>query len=143
MDQLIRRLEVPILCALLVTMLVGRPTLADNRLRFEATLVGSAGFPQASGDAKFEQDTYNNQTQSEFQLQVQNVNLPDGTTLQVTVNGVAIPGGTMTLQYQKAQLNLQSDNGQAVPAIKAGDSVAVITLDKTVVVSGTFANRNW
>jgi len=70
-------------------------------------------------------------------VEVEKVNLADGTQLAVNVNGTTV--GMMKLALGFGKIELNSKNGAAVPAIKAGDVVTVVALpSQTTILSGTF-----
>src|SRR5262249_6663403 len=82
---------------------------------------------------------------SQFKAQVEDVNLPNGTVLTVRVDGTAV--GTLTLVGRRGGLELSSQDGDAVPTIRAGSPpptfgaawvVSSPTASGTVVVSGKF-----
>lgn len=74
-------------------------------------------------------------SRTELEVRVRQVNLPGGTTLTVFVDGVAV--GAMTVQSSEAELRLRSDNGQSVPAVVVGSTIA-INAGGTTILSGTF-----
>ena len=75
-------------------------------------------------------------SRTELEVRVRQVNLAIGTSLSVVVNGAI--AGNMTIQSGgEAQLRLRSDNGQAVPVISVGFTIAVKNGDVTIL-DGTF-----
>ena len=72
----------------------------------------------------------------ELEVRVDNVNLGNGTALQVDVDGAL--AGTMVLDDGEARLRLRSDEGDTVPNVHAG-STAVVRTGATVRLTGTFA----
>lgn len=72
-----------------------------------------------------------------FKVEVEDVNLPAGTILNVFVNGASI--GSLTLDsFRNGELELESNDGEIVPTINAGTTVEVRTQAGAAVVSGTF-----
>lgn len=72
-----------------------------------------------------------------FKVEVEDVNLPAGTVLNVFVNGASI--GSMSLDsLREAELELRTNDGQTVPNISAGTSVVVRTQSGSLIVAGTF-----
>ena len=61
-------------------------------------------------------------------VQVESVNLPDGTKLTVAVihSGAAVKAGTLTLLGGFGQLELRTQDGETVPQVQAGDFVVVM-----------------
>ncbi len=74
--------------------------------------------------------------QTKFKVEVEHVNLPDGTVLTVKVNDN--PVGTLTLNLGTGELQLNSNDGDTVPAIQTGDQVTVTDSSGTVLLSGQF-----
>ncbi|HSE32586.1 MAG TPA: Calx-beta domain-containing protein [Pyrinomonadaceae bacterium] len=72
-----------------------------------------------------------------FKVEAEDVNLPPGTVLNVFVNGVSI--GSMTLDaIRKAELQLQTNDGETVPTVAAGTIVAVRSQGGSLIVAGAF-----
>jgi flagellar motor protein MotB len=108
--------------------------LEQQELRLTAILVGVAPFNGAFGFAEFEQEG----TRAKLQIEVEDVNLPDGTMLDVLVNGNPLAGVTLPLIGGKATLVLDSTKGQTVPMIGPGSTIAVTTTGGATVVHGMF-----
>ena len=85
-----------------------------------------------TGFAKFEIEN----SRTELDVRVRQVNLPAGTSLNVLVNGVS--AGTLLLEDNEGRLRLRSDNGQIVPSIKAGSTITVKNGTVTIL-SGIFS----
>jgi hypothetical protein len=151
MKQWIKLKVAPVACALAIAAAVGtaRPAMArdarDNdpaqqeqqeqpEVRQTATLVGVAPFGGAFGFAEDEQEG----ARARLKLEVEHVNLPNGTLLNVLVNGRPLAGVTLTLSGGKATLELDSSKGQTVPVIGAGSTIAITTTGGAVVVQGQF-----
>jgi hypothetical protein len=125
-----------LLCGLLMTVIVssGAPVMAQ-RIERLATLRGSSSFPAAKGEARFRsRDT----ARRDLKVQVENVNLPAGSRLSVFVDGAQV--GTLTLVAGgRGELQLSTENGQAVPNLSTGThTVQVTTPAQVLVVSGQF-----
>ena len=71
-----------------------------------------------------------------FKVQVEDVNLPGGTRLAVRVNGATV--GSLRLTVGRGEMELRSQDGATVPAIRRGDVVTVVAANGSVVVSGHF-----
>lgn len=74
-------------------------------------------------------------SRTELEIRVRQVNLPDGTTLTIVVNGT--PAGTITLVGGEGRLRLRSDQGYVVPAVVAGAAIA-INNGAAAIMTGTF-----
>jgi carbon monoxide dehydrogenase subunit G len=86
---------------------------------------GSAEFSNAGGER-------------ELEVEAEDVNLAVGTVLSVEINGAAV--GQMTLNaVLKAEIRLNSDEGDTVPVIAAGDTVTVKNGAATIL-SGVFGS---
>ncbi len=76
------------------------------------------------------------QGRADFSVEVQDVNLPAGTTLDVTVDGVN--AGSITVSaapIRGGELDLNTQDGDVVPAVKAG-SVVVVSNAGAAILSG-------
>lgn len=79
-------------------------------------------------------------SRTELEVRVRQVNLGIGTSLSVIVNGN--PAGTMSVQSGgEGRLRLRSDNGQTVPAVTPGSTIAVRNGAATIL-SGTFGSMS-
>jgi len=74
--------------------------------------------------------------QRQLNVEVENVNLTDGTILAAKVNGA--PVGMLTLKLGRAEVELNTKNGAAVPVIQKGDVVTIVAANGAIVESGTF-----
>ncbi|GEM_PF-6265955 len=126
---------------LMALVVVGAGSLAPDAPRVAAQSGGTTltrfaaltGSAPAKGQARFRMRA-NGRT--DFSVEVQNVNLPNGTALLVTVNGAAV--GQIAVALGRGQLQLESERGQAVPAVSPGTIVSVIAPNGMLVVSGRF-----
>ncbi len=73
-----------------------------------------------------------------FEVKVENVDLPDGTVLNVLVDQTQV--GTMTLAGLLGKLELETKNGQTVPPINSRTRVVVADLAGLTIVAGSFSN---
>jgi len=115
--------------------------LADgnkNETRLRAQLTGPAiGNITPSGNADFRSDS---RGRTRLNVEVERVNLPQGTVLTVTLThaGATSTVGTLTLSGTGfAELELNSQDGQTVPAVQSGDMIAVMN-GASFVLSGVF-----
>lgn len=76
---------------------------------------------------------------SDFRVQVENVSLPAGTSLNVFVNGSRI-GALVINSFRQGELERNTNDGQLVPAINAGTPVVVKTAAGATIVSGSFGS---
>jgi hypothetical protein len=97
-----------------------------------AVLVSPTGGVNPHGDAEYQ--LYSNGNR-ELEVEIEDVNLPNGTVLTAFVSNS--PVGTLTLSLQRGKLKLRTEDGQTVPVVDAGALVDVRN-GETVLVSGTF-----
>ncbi len=76
-----------------------------------------------------------NAKKASFEVEAERVNLPNGTVLNVKLNGGQF--GTMTVALRRASFELESKKG-AVPTIKQGDWVSICDANGVVLLSGKF-----
>jgi hypothetical protein len=110
--------KVLVICLL---ALLAVPMLAsDIEIKLRATLTGPVfNGEQPSGKAEFEVEN----GVKRFSVEVDNLDLPDGTTVAVFANGTKV--GVINLVAQGGTLLLSSAAGQTVPNITVGSTVAV------------------
>ncbi|MFL6209181.1 MAG: hypothetical protein ACJ74W_10040 [Pyrinomonadaceae bacterium] len=111
---------------------------ADNILRIPLSGAAVNGvIPK--GHAEFSQRADGNR---ELEVEVEDLNLPAGTILNVLVDNVRV--GQITLgQFLKGKLEIESERGQNVPAIANGTTVAVVNSAGVTLLTGSFgANAN-
>lgn len=129
------KLKLFVLAALLAAVMLGgfhQGALAKG-IKTVAVLSPSAGFANAKGKAVYKV----NGSEREFQVEVENVKKLAGKSVKIFVNGTQV-GSAMVNSLGTARLNRNTDLGQAVPSIKAGDVVQIKTGGGTLVVSGKF-----
>jgi hypothetical protein len=110
-------------------------------VRLRTQLAGGAIAGQKpEGNADFRMESAKNRTR--LNVEVEHVNLPQGTVLSVAVmHGTASTMiGTITLNaFGGGELELNSEDGAAVPAIMAGDIVTVSN-GAAAILTGAFGN---
>ena len=125
--------------ALLATLavLAAAPALAgDDEIIINAGLSGAAINGQTPvGKAEFRQRPGND---LKLEVEVQDVNLPAGTVLNVFVGGQQISGVITLDSFRAGEVELETGRGQAVPAVANGTTVAVRTQSGTNIVTGAF-----
>src|SRR5437763_4768647 len=134
------RIFILIIVASLVFALAGVIASADsNDVITQATLSGPAlnGLtPKGVAEHRAKADG-----SLRFGVEVEDVNLPAGTVLNVLVNGTSI--GSLTLNsFHEGELELETEAGQTVPTINAGTTVVVRTQAGATIVSGTFSSAS-
>jgi hypothetical protein len=90
------------------------------------------------GGAEFRADSV--RLRSSLKVEVENVNLPAGTTLNVTLERGTFsqPEGQITLDaFGEGELELNTQDGDNVPAVQTGDVVKVFN-DTAVILIGVF-----
>jgi hypothetical protein len=111
----------------------------NNQIRIRTTLAGAAIQGQKpEGHADFRSEPARGRTQ--FNVEVEDVNLPAGTTLDVFVQHGAAQTkvGTITLQAGGfGELELNSQDGDSVPPIQKGDMV-IVKNNGAAILAGAF-----
>jgi hypothetical protein len=113
------------------------PTSQKTRLR--ARLTGQAIqliTPEGHGD--FRSETKG----TRFKVEVEAVNLPDGTVLTVSIQSGAnapVQVGEITLSAGEGELDLESRDGDVVPAVLSGDVLSVANAG-TTILAGAFGS---
>jgi hypothetical protein len=111
------------------------PTPAPGgEVRIEARLAGAAiGGLTPTGQAKFRvRDGRRN-----FEVEVEKVNLPAGTALNVLVDGAKV-GELVVSTTLENELELESERGQLVPDITSASAVVVTNQQGQTILSGVF-----
>ncbi len=99
--------------------------------------------PSTSGPAPYghaEIRTESDRNRSRLNVEVEDVNLAAGTMLDVMVDhaGTRMKVGTIKLDAQKSgELELNSQDGDSVPAVQKGDIVIVMSAD-VAILTGVF-----
>lgn len=115
------------------------PAHADNGgstgIRLRAKLTGPAiATVTPSGQAEFKSNTLGNR--SELEVEVEHVNLPKGTVLDVQLKAVSI-GSIKVNGEGEGELDLDTQAGKIVPAAATGDTISVLNAG-TVILTGVF-----
>jgi hypothetical protein len=119
---------------MMATAVVAAPAQArGGGTTITAALHGSAGFPNATGSAKFKKDG----AKREFEAQVEHVRSLAGKRVTVFVHGTRV-GTMMVGGLGKAHLNRSTELGQSVPQVSAGNRVNVRTAGGALVATGKF-----
>jgi hypothetical protein len=109
---------------------------SDAVTKIEADLAGAAinGLvPRGEAEAKTFADG-----NRKFEIHVTNVNLPDGTLLNIAVDGAQI--GTLRLIGLTGEFEVETRNGQPVPQINSRTRVIVSNVPGNTIVAGSFSN---
>ena len=104
--------------------------VADIRLR-----VGLAGASINNMTPKGRAE-YRERATRQLNVQVENVNLPDGTVLNVSAANAQV--GQITLILRRGELQLNSGDGDSFPAIAPGTSIVVTDQNSSTIVAGAF-----
>lgn len=108
----------------------------NTETRLRTRLAGAAIQGKTpEGNAEFRSDS---RGRTSFKVEVENVNLPDG-TLDVSVQsgGVTTPVGHIKLRAGEGELELNSQDGDTVPTVQKGDMVMVSNAG-TTILAGVF-----
>lgn len=109
---------------------------SDVVSEIEADLAGAAInglIPRGEAEAKTFVDG-----NRKFEVEVANLNLPDGTILDVFVDGARV--GTLRLAGMTGELELETEEGQTVPTINSRTRVVVSDQAGNTIVAGSFSN---
>lgn len=101
---------------------------------FEAKLEPVTGSPFSNARGKAEWKTYQGGTR-QCKVSVSKVDLPDGTILELALENQRI--ANFTLQNGIARYKQESELGQIVPNVEAGQTLQVI-YDGKIIVEGKF-----
>ncbi|HEY0172209.1 MAG TPA: hypothetical protein VGB98_14385 [Pyrinomonadaceae bacterium] len=125
------------LLATLAALAAGPAFAGDDETIIEAGLSGAAvGGSTPHGKAVFRQRPGND---LKLEVEVEDVNLPAGTVLNVFVGGGQI--GVITLNaFRAGEVELETERGQAVPAVANGTAVAVRNRSGANIVTGAFGS---
>jgi hypothetical protein len=104
---------------------------------FQADLTGAAGFTDAVGTALYLKVTSQDSTETRLTVFVRKLNLPNGTPLDVYVDGQKLSQGMTVNRESNGYLELQSGRGATIPTITAGKLVEIKS-GSTLVASATF-----
>jgi hypothetical protein len=114
---------------------VPTPTPAPNgEVRIEARLAGAAiNGLTPTGHAKFRSRNGNRN----FEVEVEKVNLPAGTILNVFVDGVKVGDLTIASTLEN-EFEVESEHGEFVPDVTTASTVVVSNVQGQTIVSGVF-----
>ncbi len=123
-------------CLALFVALAAPASAQTSETIINAGLSGAAiGGQTPTGKAVYRERPGNDR---KLQVEVQDVNLPAGTTLNVLVAGQKV--GTLAIDALRAgRLELETGRGQAVPVAANGTAIAVTNASGASVVAGTYA----
>ena len=89
-----------------------------------------------NGFAQYE----NHSSRRELEIEVNQVNLPAGTLLSVTIDNAAV--GQLFIESDgRGRLRLRTDNGQTVPVVVSGSTI-VLRNGSTTILSGVFGGAS-
>jgi len=71
-----------------------------------------------------------------FEIEVEHINLSNGSTVTVHLNGVPI--AALILTGGQAELEWESETGAVIPTMKKGDVLTVVDANNVEILSGTF-----
>ena len=97
------------------------------------SLSSASGFSNAKGKATYKAKS----GEREFEAEVEHIKKLKGQTVNLFVNGSKI-GSAVVNSLGEANVELNSESGDNVPAIKAGDRVEFKTAAGALIVSGKF-----
>ena len=80
--------------------------------------------PGGMTQGKSEWKLYGNGTYR-FKISIRNIPLPDGSKIDIVIDEIQV--AQLTVQKQKAKIDIESDIGINIPAIKAGQKLQVKT----------------
>ncbi|HLG16211.1 MAG TPA: hypothetical protein VJH03_17140 [Blastocatellia bacterium] len=107
---------------------------AANEVRLRVQLAGATiNGMTPKGKAEFRSRNNTNQ----FTVQVENMNFPDGTVFNVAVNGQPL-SQQITIALLRGGFQLNTNDGDVVPAIGLGATVVVTDQAGATVLAGSF-----
>ena len=114
-------------------MVVANANAAGAETRLRAQLAGAAiNGVVPKGQSEFRARTASTQ----FKVQVEDVNLADGSTLNVLLNNNPI--GQITLALRRGSLQLNTGDGDAIPPGGLGSTIVVTNQSGATIVAGSF-----
>jgi hypothetical protein len=90
-------------------------------------------FGYAEYDTQYDSETG---VERQLQVEVEHVNLPNGTLLSVHLNGVAV--GVMRVSRGHGNLELDTQAGNAVPVINIGDHLSIAAPSGAILLNAAF-----
>lgn len=121
-----------LLLALLTSVFAATSINAAAEIRLRTGLAG-ATINNITPKGKAE---YRERATRQLKVQVENVNLPDGTILNVLAGTSQV--GQITLALMRGELQLNTGDGDGLPAIASGTSVVVTDQSGNTIVAGAF-----
>jgi hypothetical protein len=109
-----------------------RSVLEEFEVKLQPLPMDNSAASSARG--KGEWKTYEGGSR-QCKLSISNLNLPEGTELQLTVNGRII--GEMTVERDSARFRRETERGEFVPHVQA-DQMLQIVWDGKAILEGTF-----
>jgi hypothetical protein len=101
----------------------------------EIRLVGaSLNGATPTGEAEFRREA---QGSRRLKIEIENVNLPNGTVLNVLVDNVKV--GEIVINSLKGEIELRTDHGQTTPPVVNGTSIVISDRTGTTIVAGSFS----
>jgi hypothetical protein len=101
----------------------------------EIRLVGaSLNGATPRGEAEFRREAEGSRR---LRIRIENVNLPNGTVLNVLVDNVRV--GQIVINSLKGEIELRTDHGQTTPPVVNGTSIVISDRAGTTVIAGTFS----
>ena len=122
--------------AALLIALVGLATAVPTALaavNWQITLQHTATFPKATGHAQYQSQP----GQRELQIEAEHLKSLAGTRVVFYANGSKFGSATVT-SLGIAQIDRNTEIGQAVPPITHGSAVTVRTTSGALILRGTF-----
>lgn len=124
------------LCLFAVSIVAVNASGSGSSTKIEAEFAGAMlNGLVPKGEAELETFADGNR---KFEVTVSNVNLPNGTVLNVLVDGAKV--GTLTIGGLIGKLELETKDGQTVPQINSRTRVAVTDQVGNTIVAGSFSN---
>jgi hypothetical protein len=101
----------------------------------EIRLVGaSLNGATPTGEAEFRREAEGSRR---LRIRIENVNLPNGTVLNVLVDNVLV--GRVVINSLKGEIELRTDHGQTTPPVVNGTSIVISDQAGTTIIAGTFS----
>jgi len=86
------------------------------------------------GEAEFRREAAGSRR---LRIKIENVNLPNGTVLNVLVDNVKV--GEIVINSLKGEIELRTDHGQTTPPVVNGTSIVISDRTGMTVIAGTFS----
>jgi hypothetical protein len=119
--------------AIAAALAVVATAVAIAAVNWTITLKPSASYPKATGTSQYQSQG----SQRELQVEVENLKPLAGQHVNVFVNGSKWASPTVS-SLGIAQVDKNTDVGQAVPTITHGSTVRVRTTSGTLIAGGTY-----